>query len=184
MVLWSSTALCAAGLTNSLKIGLPYYSKPRLVKLRQTGTVAVWLKTLKPMMLLFTGNQWFNECKPRPPTQKKKHFLWRVNMLRCQRTPRVTTATVASSLGGRMYVDDYSNCREKSTHIVTTSLLPRLPCNQQHVKSSGCTSKHLNSKSLPQMRHSRRHSAGVFSGNRQSGRNEELSHHPQVSIKI
>lgn len=75
-----------------------------------------------------------------------------------------------------MYVAEYSNCREKSTHAVTTSLLSRLPCNQQQIKSSGCTSKHLNSKSLPQMRQSRRrHSAGVFSGNRQSRRNEELS---------
>lgn len=111
MVLWSSTASCAAGLTNWLKIGLPYYSKPRLGKLRQTGTVAVWLKTLKPMMLLFTGNQWFNECKPPSPHPPKKHFLWRVKMMCCQRTPHVTTATVASSLGGRMYVDDDPNCR-------------------------------------------------------------------------
>lgn len=173
MVLWSSTALGAVGLTNSLKIGLPYYSKPRLGKLRQTGTLAVWPKTLKPMMLLFTVNQWFNGCKP-PPTYPQKHFLWRVNTMCCQRTPHVTTATVASSLRGRMYVDDYSNCWEKSTHIVTTSLLPRVPCNQQQMKSSGWMSKHLNSKSLPHIRHSRRrHSAGVVSGNRPSGRNEK-----------
>lgn len=49
MVLWSPAALCAAGLTNSLKVGLAgvtdYYCKPRLGKLRQTGTIAVWLKT-------------------------------------------------------------------------------------------------------------------------------------------
>lgn len=49
MVLLWSAALCAAGLTNSLKVGLAgvtdFYCKPRLGKLRQTGTTAVWLKT-------------------------------------------------------------------------------------------------------------------------------------------
>lgn len=119
MVLLSSTAVCAAGLTNSLKIGLAHYSKPRLGKLRQTGTVAVWLKTLKPMMLLFTGNQWFNECKPHPPTRPESH--------RSHGGPR---------LGGRMYVDDRSNRRENSTGVVASALLPRLPCHQQHIKSS------------------------------------------------
>lgn len=63
MVLWWPAALCAAGLTNSLKVGLAgvtdYYCKPRLGKLRQTGTIAVWLKPfgLKPMMQLFTWKQ-------------------------------------------------------------------------------------------------------------------------------
>lgn len=44
-----AAALCAAGRTNSLKVGLAgvtdYYCKPRLGKLRQTGTIAVWLET-------------------------------------------------------------------------------------------------------------------------------------------
>lgn len=49
MVLRSPAVFCTAGLTNSLKVGLAgvtdYYCKPRLGKLRQTGTIAVWLKT-------------------------------------------------------------------------------------------------------------------------------------------
>lgn len=141
MVLWSSTAFCAAGLTNSLKIGLPYYSKPRLGKLRQTGTVAVWLKTLKPMMLLFTGNQWFNECKPPSPhpPQKKAFPVEGEDDVLSKDTTCNNSHSGLQFGGTRCMLTMTQIVEEKCTHIVTTSLLPRPPCNQQPIKSSGCS---------------------------------------------
>lgn len=196
MVLWSPTALYAAGLTNSLKVGLAgvtdYYWKPRLGKLRQTGMIAVWFKTFFSFFFetktdaaaIYIKHKSWTKVSP----FEQSHLQWMRTkiMLFLSTCNQIHRGWAQGEGQDRWSIKQWREKKKKKNHSCpfTTNLLTNWTTMRSAPKSNPLDvqtyipilSKMSEWDTTEVKTNKKNHTRLVsFSGNRQRGRNEELS---------